>query len=104
MTAAARGGSSNCDGQILQKCVETLGHLSMSVDEVEYLVEEQEYRCVRSREYLAKRLGPWGRSAGSGTERGNALLACQLSRQINPWRLPAFRWIPGVTHEHAHPG
>ena len=54
---------------------------------VEYLVEEQENRSVRSREHLAKRLGPWRRLLCGRTESLNTLVTRQLSCQIDPWRL-----------------
>ena len=58
------GGEGN--GQVLQKGVKAFGHAAMAVDEVEHLVEQQQYGSIGGGEHLGQRLGSGGCGRGGG--------------------------------------
>ena len=98
------GGAGDRHRQVLQEGVERLGQAAVAVDEVEYLVEQQQHGRPGGGEQARQGLGSRRRGAGRGAERSDAPVAGKLARQIDPGRLPPGRGVPGVAHEYAGAG
>ena len=97
-------GTGNRHRQVLQEGVEALGQRAMAVDEVQNFVEEQQHGGLCGGEHPRQRLGPRRRGPRRAAERCDALIARQLTCQVDPGRLPSRCRIPGVADEHADPG
>ena len=97
------GRAGDSDSQVLQEGEEGVGHAGMAGDEVQDLVEQQEDRGLRRGEHPGQRVGPRRRGLGGRAQLGDALVARDLTRQVDPGRLPPFRGVPGAAGEDADP-
>ena len=98
------GGPGNRDGQVLEKGMEALGHAAVAVDEVQHLVEQQQYGSVRGGEYPGQCFGSRRRGLGGRAERGDTPIARELTRKVDPGRLATLGGVPGVAYEYASAG
>ena len=104
MTAAAWGGTGHGDGQVLQECVEALGHAAMTVEEVQHFIEQQQHGRIRRGEHPGQRLGSRRRGLSGGAERCDTPIARQLASHVDPGRLPPLGRVPGIADKHRDAG
>ena len=98
------GGPGHSHGQVLNEGMEAFGHAAVAVDEVQHLIEQQQYRRLCGGEHFGQRLGSRRCGQRGGPERGDARIARQLASQIDPGRLPPRCRVPGVADEDPDTG
>ena len=84
--------------------MERIGHLAVAVDEVEHLVEQHQHGCAGRREHAAQGLGTRRGRRRVRAEQLDAPITGELTRHVDPRRLPTLARIPGVADEDGYTG
>src|SRR5439155_10330498 len=92
-------GTGGRDGQVLDEGVKRLGHATVAIQEVEHLVEEEEYWRARRLEDARDRIGSRRRGARRRAERLDTLVTRQLAGDVDPRCLAPHLRVPGVAYE-----
>ena len=89
----------HCDGEVLDEGIEVVCHIPVPVDEVEYLIKQDENRRLCYGEEASENPGTRGCGPGVGAQGGYALFARYLTGHVNPGSFGPVAGIPGVANE-----
>ena len=74
-------------------------HITVPVDEVEYLIKQDEDRRLCHGEEISENPSTWGCGPGVGAKGAHALFSRYLTGHVNPGSFGPVAGVPGVSHE-----
>jgi hypothetical protein len=96
------GGRGRRNRQVLDESIKRLREPAVAVQEIEDLIEEEKNRHSRRLENSTDRFRSRRGALRRAAQRFDTSVAHKLSGHVDPWRLAALPWIPGVSYKDSH--
>ena len=89
----------HCDGEVLEEGIEVVCHIPVPVDEVEYLIKQDENRRLCHGEEVSENPGPWGCDPCGGAKGVYAFFSRYLAGHVYPGSFGPVAGVPGGANE-----